>query len=158
MKPEHAYHLARHLMDKHGLSAWKVCFNTRIRRTAGQCIRPSKTIELSLPSVKANRVRAVRDLVLHEIAHALTTGGHDIVWKKVAAALGAVPTPWGLMKAPGGKYVLVCRSCNTRMNRFRRPKRNVACRACCGGKYDARFKLEVYCVDAEGRVLEGMKM
>jgi hypothetical protein len=51
----------------------------------------AKTIELSLPFIQVAAVPEVMDTILHEIAHALTPGGHTKAWKATAAAIGATP-------------------------------------------------------------------
>ncbi|MEO0515334.1 MAG: SprT-like domain-containing protein [Planctomycetota bacterium] len=64
--------LAHHLMQTHGLPAagWTFRFNQR-KRTLGLCNFTAKRLELSAPFVTRNDEPQVRDVILHEIAHAL---------------------------------------------------------------------------------------
>lgn len=84
---------------------------------------------------------AVRDTILHEIAHALAghAAGHGPVWKGVCRRIGARPVRCGSEQGvlggqtgKGAKFVLACPSCPARHYLFRRPKRTTGyhCRHC----------------------------
>ena len=67
-----AQQCANDLMAEHGLTAggWSFAFNRR-KRSLGICNYTGKRIELSSAFVARNDEAAVRDTILHEIAHAL---------------------------------------------------------------------------------------
>ncbi len=116
------------------LDGWRITLSSRMNRALGKCFYRTRTIQLSLAHVRLNDAVAVRDTVLHEIAHALTPGhGHDRVWKAMARKVGAKPVRCDTTSAlPPGKWVAVCPSCRRRFDLFRKPKsgRMRWCRAC----------------------------
>lgn len=65
--------LAQTLMAEHGLTAagWTFRFNQR-KRALGLCNFTARRVELSAPFTVRNDEPEVRDVLLHEIAHALT--------------------------------------------------------------------------------------
>ena len=65
--------LAEALLQQHGLAGagWTFRFNQR-KRSLGLCNFTHRRIELSAPFVARNPEAEVRDVLLHEIAHALT--------------------------------------------------------------------------------------
>ncbi|MEM9915799.1 MAG: SprT-like domain-containing protein, partial [Planctomycetota bacterium] len=90
--------LALSLMQHHGLAdaGWTFRFNQR-KRSLGLCNYTTQRIELSAPFVTRNDEPEVRDVILHEIAHALTppppeasTGGTD---SKTGRGGGGPPRP-----------------------------------------------------------------
>ena len=84
--------LARQLMDEHGLRDWKLEITSSVELTPlGRCNRKTKTIQLAGSFIPISTKGAVRDVILHEIAHALTSGGHDEEWKEVCEKIGALP-------------------------------------------------------------------
>jgi hypothetical protein len=87
MDLSHARQLAESLLHTHGLHDWVIEFG-HARRQFGACFRRKKIIRLSAPLVRLNTVESVTDTILHEIAHALTTGGHTKEWKATALAIG----------------------------------------------------------------------
>ena len=95
MNPTHAQALALELMRTHlgGEGRWTFRW-TRAKREFGHCDYTFRTIALSKPLTELNDEPQVRDVILHEIAHAMAgpDHGHDAVWKAVARDLGAQPT------------------------------------------------------------------
>lgn len=88
-------------MKEHGLfdfdrwdgRVWGLCWDKAPLRRAGQCRPGKREIGLSVKLLDAITLEGWEDVVLHEIAHALTVGhGHDRVWKATARAIGADPT------------------------------------------------------------------
>ena len=67
----------------------------RGKRTLGMCDFTRKRIELSRYFVAHNDEAAVRDPLLHEIAHALAgeKAGHGPKWRRVCERIGAVTLP-----------------------------------------------------------------
>jgi predicted SprT family Zn-dependent metalloprotease len=115
--------LAKQLMSKHGLAGWRFGFNRR-KRTLGLCRYEEQRIELSLHFVAGNSESAVRDTILHEIAHALAgaQAGHGPRWKRVCQRLGARPERCDRQATmPKGPWRATCRSCGREHARYRRP-------------------------------------
>ena len=125
--------LALELMGQHGLRDWTFAFNKR-KRALGLCRYATKSIELSIYFVDANTNEEVRDTLLHEIAHALVGHGHghDDVWKKKCAEVGARPERCGEAEMPVGRWKASCPGCGQAFSRHRRPQRvrGWFCRPC----------------------------
>src|SRR5581483_6001841 len=84
--------LACRLLVQHGLADWNFCFNHR-KIYMGVCRHSRKRIELSRHFVEVNSDELIRDVILHEIAHALVgpMHGHDDVWRQKCLEIGARP-------------------------------------------------------------------
>jgi SprT-like family len=87
-----AQKLAHELMDEHGLTGWSLKLGNATK-LFGRCVLSDKEIVLSRRLVEANDEAQVRDVILHEIAHALIPDrhGHDEVWKTKCIEIGARP-------------------------------------------------------------------
>ena len=131
MELAEAQRLARRLMDAHGLTRWDLTFD-RAKRRAGKTDFTARSISLSAPLVSMYDDDAVRDVVLHEIAHARVGygHGHDATWKAEAQRIGATPrasiTNGPRLPAP---YIGTCPH-GHRVERFRRPTKPVSCAKC----------------------------
>lgn len=81
--------LARELMEHYNLSGWNFVFD-HAKRRAGSCRQNSKTITLSRHLMALYPVEAVRETILHEIAHALVgvQAKHGPEWKACAQSIG----------------------------------------------------------------------
>jgi predicted SprT family Zn-dependent metalloprotease len=120
---------ALRLMKQFGLSDWQFAFNRR-KRVLGLCFYPDGVnpgrIELSVYAVDLNDEAAIRDTLLHEIAHALAGEmgeyGHGRVWKEKARKLGARPTACSAEKRMPGNWQARCNGCGRVHTRFRKPK------------------------------------
>lgn len=86
-----AKRIAKELMKEHGLDDWKFEYDRAVRRF-GVCKRKKKVISLSKPLTKLNDEIHVQDTILHEIAHALTKGGHNYQWRLKCREIGCEPT------------------------------------------------------------------
>ena len=95
---------------------WSFVWDTRAVRRYGQCRYRSKEIGITKKLANINTIEETKDVVLHEIAHALVGRGHghDYVWKRMCRKVGAKPercyTPedrGGTVKTIKGKYKLV---------------------------------------------------
>lgn len=88
------WELGRELMDQWDLDEWYLEWSDA-RSYAGQCSHKREVIKLSKPWMKANLgdEALIRDIILHEIAHALAgpRAGHGPVWKRWARTVGATP-------------------------------------------------------------------
>ena len=85
-------HEARELMDEHGLADWSFRFSAA-RHRLGECRERERVIVLGRRHAVNGAPPAVRDTILHEIAHALAgaKAGHGPAWKEVARRIGATP-------------------------------------------------------------------
>jgi len=152
MDAHDAREMALELMERHGLirDGWRFAWS-RARRQLG-CVQITekknrstgkritiKTLRLSRPHAETCDEPAVRDTVLHEIAHALVgmEHGHDAVWKAKCVEIGARPERLaGEDASPGGhKYFIVCGVCEQVLGkRFRAMKaqrvRDAYCKHC----------------------------
>lgn len=126
--------LARRLMNKHGLRKWEFHFSTS-RSTFGATCHAAETIHVSGPLAKFNSRELIREVVLHEIAHALLpeTSGHGPRWKKKAKELG-VPAITGI---PPHRYTKVPKGYT----------QSLSCRSKCGTVL-ASYKGNPYLIDA----------
>jgi predicted SprT family Zn-dependent metalloprotease len=132
-------------MTEHRLiqRGWSFAFNRR-KRSLGLCHFEAKRIELSALFVTGNNEPAVRDTLLHEIAHALAgrRAGHGSRWAAVCQCLGATPTrTCSTAVMPTGLYQAKCDGCGLNHNRHRRPMRarTYYCRACGPDRGKLRF-------------------
>jgi predicted SprT family Zn-dependent metalloprotease len=131
---EAARTLALGLMAEHeALADWRFAFSRHARRTLGVCRHRQKVIVLSAAFVTLNTDDVVRDIVLHELAHALVGAGHghDAVWKAKAVAVGANPERVCTEAVmPPGEWVATCPTCGHTFDRYRQPRRRYWCRRC----------------------------
>lgn len=98
----------------------------RLRHPATGKLIEHKTIKLSRHLVALNDEPAVRDTILHEIAHALAglDNGHNHVWRSVCRRIGARPQRLAgeAVAVVEPRYVIVCGRCDRRLaKRHRRP-------------------------------------
>ena len=125
--------LARRLMNRHGLEEWEFGFD-RARRRLGACWPLKRKITLSREFVLLNEQEQVEDIILHEIAHALTPGaGHGARFKAMARKLGCTASACvvpGSVTAPEAKVTLVCPHCEGVWRRYRRPAKKLVCVRC----------------------------
>lgn len=133
MQPARAEALARELMANYGLTAWSFGFDSA-RRRLGACWLDRKRITLSRHFVNLNPEPIVRDVILHEIAHALTPGkGHGPAFKRKAVELGCNPAscmPSDEVVSSPPRVVLECPHCGRTWPRYRKPSRKLICGSC----------------------------
>jgi len=99
VKIEDAETLARSLMSQHGLASWHIVWRPWVL-IAGKCVRPLHWLVFSRPIVELNEEPTVAEIVLHEVAHALTDGQHDEAWRAVAKRLGCRQTDGMVVEVP----------------------------------------------------------
>lgn len=138
--------MALELMDHHGLRDWKFCWS-QARKQFGSCWAPGKVIRLSAPLSLLNDEPKVRDVVLHEIAHALVPhDGHGFRWRAKCREIGARPERCYSVKdvvQPPMPYEATCHGCNRVYGRARVvPSGQRACAGCCKAKNGGRFTVE----------------
>ncbi|MCD4550108.1 SprT-like domain-containing protein [Schaalia sp. lx-260] len=140
-----ARRLARSVMDAHGLSEWDFSFD-RARRRAGACHHQRKKITLSRVLTLLYEPATVREVVLHEVAHALVGAhhGHDQVWRDVARRIGAPPKASlpAYLPAPEPSWVGTCPRCGMQKFLYRSPQRVASCGACSPGSFSSDVILE----------------
>lgn len=142
--------LALSLMREHGLTPrWSFQYDNAVRRF-GRCQYSYRLISLSRELTYRNGEAEVRDVILHEIAHALAghAAGHGPVWKAKARAIGARPERCydsKMVNKPPTPYVAHCWNCRKEYGRHRLTKTPSACSPCCklynGGRFTTRFVL-----------------
>ena len=110
MTLEDAEQLALDLMRQHGLRRWTFTFDRAVCRF-GCCNERKRTISLSAKLTELNDEDAVRDTILHEIAHAMVgvRAGHGPKWQRQALAIGSrryVATAMKSAHRPGSSSAL----------------------------------------------------
>jgi predicted SprT family Zn-dependent metalloprotease len=133
-----AAHLARSLMNEHGLPDWAFSFD-HARRRFGSCNYTRRRITLSRPLTLLNGIDEVSDTILHEIAHALCPGDkHGPRWRATCARIGAKPRRcYGdadVVSPPRkpARFEIGCVGCNWWSPRRRRVRGKYVCRTCRG--------------------------
>ena len=133
--PDEIRRWALGVMAEFGLAEWKFEF-TRGIRTLGVCRSRRRTIGLSRHLVRLDQPEQTRDVLLHEIGHALVGPGHghDAVWRAKCREIGARPERCCTVELdlPKGRWAATCGECETVYRRHRRPKRMTGwfCRKC----------------------------
>lgn len=145
MQPTDAHRLALSLMGEHDLllTGWTFRFDKAAVRF-GVCRYEPRVISLSIKAVRLNNEAIIRDVILHEIAHALCghAAGHGPLWRATARRIGCraqrcVPSEAIVPPTP---YVGVCPK-GHEFERHRRPKGRASCTAC-SPRFDTRFIIE----------------
>jgi len=131
---------------------WKWEWDSAKRRF-GRCTPGTKLISISYPLVKENRdnLAVVKNVVLHEMAHAIhwvlfKQANHDSVWQRIALTIGCDGRRCysnETVKPTKSKYSLVCPGCGKEYPRHKKPTREASCGICCPGKWDAQFRLKL---------------
>lgn len=146
-----AQQLAKELMQQHNVSHYHFKFDNAVRRF-GYCSYTKKTISLSKKIVILNDEATVRNVILHEIAHAMLGKGygHSLTWVRTARSIGCDGIrcySTNKVATPQLKYSVICPTCGVKAKRAKKPRRDLACSACCnkfnGGKYSKEFIFQV---------------
>lgn len=139
-----AHRLLREVLDANGLTEVKAEMNPRLTTVFGRYrygLLSYKRIELSTQLVELNDLAKVYNVILHEVAHALTEGhGHDAVWKAKHRELGgdgkrcysSSDTVTIERKRSTKLYKLVCQGCGYEGGRYRRRMNNYRHKRCGG--------------------------
>jgi predicted SprT family Zn-dependent metalloprotease len=143
-------------MEKWGLieENWTFVWDNRAISRYGQCRYGKKEIGITKKLALINTIEESKDVVLHEIAHALTGRGHghDHVWKRMCRKVGAKPERCYKPKDRGGsvntiqgKYKLVNKDTGKVYRYYhRRPKnKDWSTRWLIGKKAETYGKLQV---------------
>ena len=155
MTIDQAISLSKSLLNQYPeLSEWGVTTNKR-KRSFGICSYRYRRIELSEFLIPHMTDKAIKDTIIHEIAHALTRGhNHDYVWRRKCIELG------GDGRRVGGddkyinalesrknfdktaKYTLTCPVCGDSHGRHRKTSKSSSCGKCCN-YYNEKYKFIV---------------
>lgn len=123
---------ANALLREHNLHDWTFGYDRATRR-AGQCDYTRRRITVSRRLMQLYSPHEARDVVIHEVAHALAgkEAGHGPVWREVALRLGGTARARISPQAPRlpARWKGVCQ-CGITFERMRRPAPNIVCRAC----------------------------
>jgi len=141
------YRLANALLNIHGLSNWTIKWD-RSKNRAGQTRHWCTTISLSAPLMSVWTTDKARELILHEIAHALSGegNGHNDVWRKNCRMLGIKPsrcwTPTADSPHISAKYIGHCSKGHVHYrNRITKKAHRVSC-AMCAPYFNAAYKIK----------------
>lgn len=116
--------LAQEMLALHGLDGWTFTFNRR-KTAMGLCLYGPRRIEISFHFALRNSDEAIRETLLHEIAHALAgpEHGHDAVWKQKCLEIGAKPQRLSFdVDMPQGQWQALCGCCGMLHSKHRKPK------------------------------------
>jgi len=143
-------------MEEWGLieEGWSFVWDTRAVRRYGQCRYRQREIGVTKVLANLNAIEESKDVVLHEIAHALTGPGHghDWAWKQKCVLVGARPERCytseqngGTVKTTKGKYKLINKETGEVYRYYyRRPKfKDWSTRWLVGKKRETFGKLQV---------------
>lgn len=135
--------LAAQLLAEHGLEGWKFAFD-RARTRAGLCNYQAQRISLSSHYVAISSFEDSRQVLLHEIAHALVgkAHGHGRVWRAKASSIGYLH-----LKIDGRQlaeqvapWLGICPSGHQHF-RYRRPARATSCMLC-SPRFSMRYRIQ----------------
>lgn len=131
-------------LRKHGLYDWTFRLADTKRRL-GVCNYRAKRIEIAAFYAVNNPDTAVRDTLLHEIAHALAgpAARHGPAWKAIAMRLGAIPRACDnsaeTVVAPGD-WQATCPACRKTVHLYKRPRSLSGYRCKCSARSPLVFK------------------
>ncbi len=136
-----------------------VSWNPRMRTSAGLASYQRWEVILN-PALQKISQEEVDKTLRHELAHLLACDRsgrkkitpHGTEWRQACVDLG-IPNESRTHELPflrdrqQRKFFYRCPSCKETLGRVRKPRRKIACLACCrkyaGGKYEERFRFEV---------------
>lgn len=114
---------ANALLREHGLAdaGWTFVWDNA-RRRGGQCRYSTRQISMSKYLVPMWTMEQVRDVLIHEIAHALVGSGHGHgpVWARKMRELGAKPERTHSNETVQGRYAAICDACGAEVYRAHR--------------------------------------
>ncbi|MBX9577353.1 MAG: SprT-like domain-containing protein [Chthoniobacterales bacterium] len=135
-----------------------VRWNSRMRTTAGLASYQRWEVILN-PALQKISQEEIDKTLRHELAHLLARdrsgrkkiAPHGDEWRQACVDLG-IPNESRTHQLPfvrhrqQRKFFYRCPSCKEILSRVRKPRRKIACLACCkkhaGGKYEERFRFE----------------
>ncbi|URP22098.1 SprT-like protease [Microbacterium phage Big4] len=112
--------LGYQIMAEHGLHGWTIVWDNA-RNRGGQCRYSSRTISLSRLIVPTWEDAEIRNVLLHEIAHALTPGhSHDAVWRRQLLSMGGDGRRTHNNATVPGRWLATCDHCGVEVGRRHR--------------------------------------
>ena len=117
-------------LEKHGLSSWRFVFDNAARRY-GACFYEDKVISMSEQFCLKSTKEDIKDVLLHEIAHALVgeEHGHDAVWRTKAFEIGSTGRRTRGDKFAPPNFIISCEVCGWNAGRDQR-KNGMVCNSC----------------------------
>jgi len=88
MKIAKAEKLVKRFLKDYELEDYKVTFSDRMTVVFGSCYLKRKELRFSRKLTELNSRKVFKNIVLHEIAHALTKQGHTGLWRMTARYIG----------------------------------------------------------------------
>jgi len=143
-----AKNIAKQLIEQHCNDYHFEWFNGT--STYGLCCRRIHTIKISKILTELNSEKEFRNTILHEIAHALTTGGHNKEFYKMCIKVGSAPErcySTSVITPKKDSYIYECPKCKQKVTRHKMIGKNkTACGRCCNkynfGNYSTEFILK----------------
>jgi predicted SprT family Zn-dependent metalloprotease len=150
---------ARHLLEPYApnlAARVTILWNRRLRTSAGLARYQSWEVILN-PKLQQISEEEVDKTLRHELAHLLAfdrapgnkIAPHGAEWRQACIDLG-IPSECRTHQIPfvrhrqQRRFFYRCPSCSARLRRVRKPRRKIACLACCrkyaGGRYEERFR------------------
>lgn len=135
------YELAVSLKNKHPeLYGWNISFNKR-KKAIGLCNYAKREILISILFIPFMSDKAIKNTIVHEIAHALTKGhDHDYVWRNKCIELGGTGERLSGAESfvdgkdgvkdfceSNSKYTLTCPTCGSKSFLNRKPRIDRSC-------------------------------
>jgi len=147
MDLQKVYKLGDELLAEHGLVGWDFQLDAAKSRF-GICRHGPQIISISRVLAKLNNEDAVRDTILHEIAHALLPRGvrHGPLWRIKAQSIGCNAQAGydDSVVVPAPNHTGTCPNCHRTIKKFRR--RKIACGVCCrqynSGLFDQAYLIK----------------
>ncbi len=131
--------LANRLLNEHELfkKGWRFSFD-RAKRRAGCCRYSKKEITLAKVYAEQEEFKAIKNVILHEIAHALVgpKHGHNEIWKQKALEIGCDAERCHYVVFSKPKYILTCSNSCFEVTRYRVNQNFLKSKICskCKGK------------------------
>lgn len=137
MDTNKAFALAQNMMNDHGLIGWRVA-HRNYKSTGAVTYFSSKTIGFSAALIAKWTEDEFRQIVLHEIAHALVGHGHghDRVWAAKARSIGYTGGRTHSLPTAEHRWIVDCPECGVLGRRHNRARRAMFCGVC---KSQVRF-------------------
>ena len=128
--------LAKDLFSAYNIRDWNFVLD-RAKTRAGSCDYETKTISVSLHFIENPKTTPyhLNDILLHEIAHALTPDhDHDEVWRKTAKSMGCSGKMYAPhhSKRPPYRLRCPCKSVDFRRHVVHDAHRDTMCLDCDG--------------------------
>lgn len=141
-----AERMAVKLMREHHITdkGYRFDWDRAVKRF-GACHYDTKRITLSKHLVSLNSEEEVRQVILHEIAHAIVgaRAGHGRTWQWTARQIGYTGKRTHDAEVPVEPWIGTCPNCGGTLKRHRR--KNIACGRCCerynGGRFTEEYKI-----------------